>query len=244
MILLIASFVAGVLTVAAPCILPLLPVIIGGSIARGGSTDKTSWRKPLIIAASLGISVVLFSLLLKASTILLGIPDSAWRYVSGAIILVIGVTFLWPGLWDKFSARIGLHQKSNKLLGSGYGKKGTAGDIAIGAALGPVFASCSPTYFLIVSAILPASFAQGLLYLTAYALGLAGTLLVIAYLGQAAVKRLGWLANPSGGFYKAVGVLFIIVAFMVILGLDKSIQAYVLEKGWYDPISNLEERLR
>jgi cytochrome c biogenesis protein CcdA len=42
--LLFTSFLAGLLTVIAPCILPLLPVIVGGSL-----TGKNKW-KPLIIA--------------------------------------------------------------------------------------------------------------------------------------------------------------------------------------------------
>src|SRR3990167_6176774 len=35
MALLVISFIAGILTVLAPCVLPLLPVIVGGSLAGG-----------------------------------------------------------------------------------------------------------------------------------------------------------------------------------------------------------------
>ena len=50
MFLLIASFLAGVLTSLAPCILPLLPVIVGSSVLQDG--DKASGKKmPYIISA-------------------------------------------------------------------------------------------------------------------------------------------------------------------------------------------------
>ena len=64
-----ASLVAGLLTVLAPCVLPLLPVILGGSMVR---EERDRWR-PFIIAGSLVASLILFTLLLKASTVLIGV---------------------------------------------------------------------------------------------------------------------------------------------------------------------------
>ena len=114
----------------------------------------------------------------------------------------------------------------------------------IGSALGPVFSSCSPTYGLIVATILPISFAKGLIYLIFYAIGLSATLLLVAFFGQTAISKLKWLSNPSGWFIKTVGALFIVVGIFVTFGIDKKVQAYVLNRGWYDPISNFEQRIR
>lgn len=244
MALLILSFIAGVLTVAAPCILPLLPVIIGGSLVEA-EKDKPErqWLRPLVIAASLAVSVVTFTLLIKATTALLGVPQSVWQIISGSIVILLGVNFLWPLFWDKFSAKIGLFGSSNSALSRAYKRKGWFGPVLIGVALGPVFSSCSPTYALIVASVLPVSFAQGFIYLTAYAVGMSATLLAIAYLGQAFVSKLKWLSDPGGWFRRVVGILFIVVGLTVVSGADKKFQAYVLERGWYDPISNIEERL-
>lgn len=246
MALLILSFVAGLLTVAAPCILPLLPVIVGGSIARSGNENASyhqKWLRPLIIAASLAISVVAFTLLLKATSTLLMVPSSVWQIISGTIVLLLGLTLVAPKLWEKLAGGAKLNITTNKLLGRSFLRGGRAGDLLIGFSLGPVFASCSPTYAFIVASVLPASLALGITYLGAYAAGLAGMLLVIAYGGQALTSRLGWLSNPSGAFKRVVGVLFIVVGLAVITGLDKKIQAYVLGRGWYDPIYKLERSL-
>lgn len=241
MTLLIVSFLAGALTVAAPCILPLLPVVIGGSIVRGG--EKASWLRPFVIALSLAGSVIVFTLLLKATTSLLGIPQVVWQFISAFIVILLGLNFLFPEYWDKIALKTGLHIGSNKALGKTSQKKGLLGDVMMGAALGPVFSSCSPTYALIVATVLPVSFAQGFAYLLAYALGLASALLLIAFAGQGLVRKLGWLTNPHGTFRKVIGILFILVGVMVLFGIDKDIQAFVLEQGWYDPISNLEKSL-
>lgn len=241
MALFIISFVAGVLTIAAPCILPLLPIIVGGSVT--GETVKRPFARPLIITGSLVVSVVLFSLLLKASTALLGVPQMVWQIASGGLVFLLGVNFLWPQLYEQISARSGFFTTSNIALGSAGKKGGWFGAVLMGVALGPVFSSCSPTYALIVATILPVSFLQGLIYLIAYALGLGVTLLLVAFAGQALVAKLGWLSNPRGNFRRVIGILFIIVGLGVVFGLDKTLQSFVLEQGWYDPISSFERSL-
>lgn len=239
--LLIVSYFAGILTAAAPCILPLLPIIVGGSMV---SETKKQWWQPLVIVGSLAASVVVFTLLLKATTSLLGVPQVVWNSISGIIVLLLGLSLVFPQIWEWFVLKSGLYGRSNKLMQqTGVTSPGVHKDILMGVALGPVFSSCSPTYALIVAVVLPQSFAQGLSYLIAYALGLATILLLIAVAGQSLVRKLGWLSNPNGWFRRTVGVLFILVGIAVLTGLDRTFQSYVLEQGWYDPIMKLEQRL-
>ena len=236
---LIVSFVAGAFTVAAPCILPLLPVIVGTTVVQDGKKQR-QWFRPLVITASLAVSVIVFSLLLKATTALLGVPQYVWSIISGGIVLLFGINLLLPSLWEKISLKSGLYGASNKLSALPYAHKGLARDVLLGASLGPIFSSCSPTYALIIAVILPQSFGAGLANLVAYALGLAAVLLLIAIAGQSVTQKLGWAANPGSGFKKVLGVIFILVGLAVLFGIDKQVQTYVLEQGWYDPIQKLE----
>lgn len=240
MTLLIVSFLAGVLTVMAPCVLPLLPIIVGGSIA---GDHKANWFKPIIIAGSLAASITIFTLLLKATTSLLGVSTAVWNSLSAIILLLLGCSLVFPSAWESLAARFKFGIKANALLGKSYSKKGYSRDVLIGASLGPVFSSCSPTYALIVAAILPKSFALGLLYLVAYSLGLALTLLLISVAGQSLANKLAWLSNPHGWFMRTIGILFIITGITVFFGLDKQLQAYVIGQGWYDPVSKFEQQL-
>ncbi len=242
--LLLLSFVAGILTVAAPCVLPLLPVIVGGSIVRtdadAGIADR-QWFRPVIIASSLAVSVVIFTLLLKATTALLGVPQFVWQLVAGGIVVIFGLTLLFPVLWERVMTITGLQNRSNAALDRSYRRGGIGGDVLLGAALGPTFSSCSPTYALILATVLPVSFGEGLLYIVVYAIGLAVALLLVAFLGQAFARRLGWLSSPNGWFRRIVGILLIAVGIAVILGFDKQLQSFVLEQGWYDPIQQFEQ---
>lgn len=244
MTLLVVSFLAGMLTVAAPCVLPMLPVIIGGSILDAAKDrPERQWLRPLIIASSLAVAVVVFSLAIKGTTALLGVPQEVWQWVSGVIVLLLGVHFVRPHIWDQLSAKAGFASRSAAALSKAGKAPGWGGSVLLGAALGPVFSSCSPTYALIIATVLPVTFGLGVLYLTAYAIGMSMTLLLIAYLGQSFAVRLRWLANPNGWFRRAIGVLFVLVGIAVIFGLDKDVQTFVLERGWYDPVSGLEQRL-
>lgn len=236
MTVLILAFVAGVLTVLAPCMLPLLPVIVGGSL-----TGQKDWRKPFIITASLALSIVIFTLLLKATTTLLGVPPMVWELISGTIIIALGLSFIWPAEWEKLAARLNL--STGRLLGRAGKHKGLLGDLLTGAALGPVFTSCSPTYAFIVAAVLPASYGLGVLYLGVYALGVATILLLIALVGQKVVGALAWASNPRGWFKKAVGAAFIIVGLLVASGLQKQLESYLVSQGWYDATAEFERSL-
>ncbi len=237
MFLLLISFVAGVLTVLAPCILPLLPVIVGGSLTSEGTRR---W-KALTIVTALGVSVILFTLLLKASTAFVDIPEYTWKVLSGSIVLFFGLTFLFPRLWEgallaRASAR------SNILLGKGNQKNSFWGDVIVGAALGPVFSTCSPTYFIVLATVLPAQPLLGFAYLLSYTIGLCLMLLFVAFLGQKVMSSLDIAADPHGMFKKVLGALFILVGVAILTGYDKHLQTRLLDAGFFD-VTKIEQKL-
>ncbi|MGB4768573.1 MAG: cytochrome c biogenesis protein CcdA [Candidatus Saccharimonas sp.] len=242
--LILVSFAAGALTILAPCLLPLIPVIIGGSSLGVDGTVRRSVIHPLIITLSLMTSIIVFTLLLKASTALLGVPTVVWNSIAGGVVVLFGVNTLFPQLWESVMAWTGLQAKTSQLLGKTNAPNKYLRDILLGAALGPVFNSCSPTYLLIVAVVLPASFGVGLLNLFAYVLGLGIVLFLVGVFGRSLVSRIKWMSRPGGVFQRIVGVTFVILGICIMIGADKQIQSFVLEKGWYDPIMHLEEAVR
>ncbi len=240
MILLLVSFVAGVLTILAPCVLPLLPVIVGGSLSDDGN-QAFNKKKAFTIIISLGLSVIIFTLLLKASTLFIDIPEYVWKWVSGGIIVLFGLVTLFPSLWEsRFIARLSI--KSNILLGKGNQKNNAWGDIIVGAALGPVFSTCSPTYFIVLATVLPVNFILGLVYLLTYTVGLCLALFGVSVVGKKIMNRLGVVADPEGKFKKVIGVIFIIVGIAIIGGLDKKTQVFILDAGFFD-VTKIEQKL-
>lgn len=235
MTLLIVSFLAGVLTVLAPCVLPLLPIIIGGSV--GGAK-----RNPFVITGSLAFAIVAFTLLLKFSTLFINIPQALWSTISGVIIIFFGLISVFPGVWEKLNFKLGLSRRSDTMLAESARAKTWWSDIFIGLSLGPVFSSCSPTYFLILATVLPRSLAVGTVYLLVYALGLSGALLLVSLLGQRFIKNARFAADPRGWFKRGLGILFIVVGVFILTGLDKKVQTFLVQRGYYD-VSNIEEKL-
>ena len=238
MVLLAISFLAGMLTVLAPRILPLLPVVVGSSAS--GRSKAT----PYIVVGSLAASIILFTYLLKFSSALIMVPPALWTYLSGGIIFVFGLTLVFPALWEKVPGMAKVSAGSNKLVGSGYQKKSLWGDMLIGASLGPVFSSCSPTYFVILASVLPASFALGSLYLFAYAAGLSLVLLLIALLGQRFADRLTALSDSRGWFKKGIGIIFIVLGIAIALGLEKRFEVWLLNSGYVDVVGFEENILQ
>src|SRR6266404_6968562 len=179
MTLLFIAFVAGLLTVLAPCTLPLLPVIIGGSVS-----GESNFKRAFVIAGSLGASVFIFTLLLKATTVFINVPQSFLQILSGGLLIIFGLVTLFPKIWDNFTPAAKLNLSGNRLLAQGYTRQSFMGDILMGAALGPVFSSCSPTYFIVLATVLPVHPAEGIVYLLAYCIGLVVSLLAVSVIGQ------------------------------------------------------------
>lgn len=240
MLLLIISFIGGALTVLAPCILPLLPVIVGGSLS-GDTKEGFNKKKALTIIISLGVSVIAFTFLLKVSTVFIDIPEYTWKLISGGIVILLGIVTLFPALWEtRMLAKISA--KSNTLMGTGFKKKSLWGDVIIGASLGPIFSTCSPTYVIILATVLPVSISAGIVYLLTYTIGLCLALLVVSIVGQKIMDRLGVVADPKGWFKKTLGIIFIIVGIAIIGGIDKKVELFILESGFFD-VTKIEQKL-
>jgi len=239
------SVLAGILTVLAPCIFPLLPIVIGSS--EPGKQEKGISRRAIVVIISLSVSVIVFTLLLKATTLFITIPQSFWAYFSGAMIILVGLAILFPTAWARIPLASYLSRKGDKALKEGRDKQSIGGDIVMGAALGPVFTSCSPTYLFIIATVLPASFAVGLIYLAGFTIGLAFSLLLIAYLGQQIVRKVMSHSVGAERVKKFFGVLILLVGIAIFTGYDKKLETYILDSGYGATInfeSELIERFR
>jgi cytochrome c-type biogenesis protein len=235
--LLIAAFLAGIFTILAPCVVSILPILL----AR--SADGSRSRSPFFVIVGLSVSIIIFTVLLKATSLLLGVPADIWKVISGGIVIAFGLFTLFPSLWESIVLKTRLIFKAQNTMGDAAKKRGAWGDVLLGASLGPVFSACSPTYALIVATVLPVSPLEGLGYLLVFVAGLALMLSLIANFGQALIKKLGWGINPRGAFRRVLGVILIAIGIMIVTGLDKALLGYLVENGWYDFQINLESLL-
>ena len=231
MLLLLISLIAGLLTILAPCVLPVLPVIIGGSVG-GSAKEKT---RPYIIGASLAASIIVFTLLLKFSTVLINLPPNVLNWLSGSILIALGVASVWPELWERLVIYLNWQAASQRLLGKSEKKRGKyTGPVLTGIALGPVFASCSPTYAFILASVLPGSFLAGFIYLVAYTLGLVLALLAVSLAGRRFITRFSWAVDTHSLFRRLIGGLFIVIGVVIIAGLQTKVEIWVANRLPFD----------
>ncbi|MDP3178455.1 MAG: hypothetical protein Q8M76_11175, partial [Spirochaetaceae bacterium] len=83
------AFVSGLATIASPCVLPLLPVVLAGGIEGGP-------RRPLGIAAGFAASFAFFTLALSAIVAATGISPDALRFAAAALVAAFGLVMLVP----------------------------------------------------------------------------------------------------------------------------------------------------
>ena len=219
------SLLAGMLTVLAPCVLPLLPVIIGTSLDSSGKRNN---RKPLVIVWSFSISVLLFTLGLRQAVLSLWLHPDAIVRVAAVVIIVFGIFLLFPNLRKKIAEKTWLESKTWWMIAKT--KWWPRSNILLGVVLWPVLNSCSPTYGFLIGTVLPGSFYYGLVNIIAYVVGLAIVLLAIAYGGRRVIKNLRRASNPTGLFKKIIALLLILVWTAVYTGVDKDIEARLYEK--------------
>src|SRR5262249_52711097 len=117
------------------------------------------------------------------------------------------------------------------------------GDIIIGAALGPVFSSCSPTYFIVLATVLPVHPAEGVAYLLAYCVGLVLSLLIVSLLGQRAALALGVASDPRGVFKRVVGAVFVVIGIVIATGWSTTLESTLLSHAGIFDVTVIEQRL-
>lgn len=222
MILLIAfAFIAGFVTILSPCILPLLPIILSGSVTGGK-------KKPLGIVTGFVLSFTFFTLFLASLVQITGISASALRSLSIIIIFVFGLSLVIPKIQvlieQLFTRFASLGPKANT-------NTGFFGGIVIGITLGLVWTPCvGPILASVISLAITGSISATAFLITfSYSLGTAIPMLAITYGGQQLLRRVPWLLSNTGRIQRGFGVIMMLTALAIFLNLDRKFQTFILD---------------
>ncbi len=223
--LLFFSFLAGFATILAPCIWPLLPLVLSVS-STGGK------RKPFGLTLGVMTSFTLFTLFISYLESFLHISPNVFRLVAVGIISLLGIFLLFPSLGAKFEAWISrvLQPLQSRFQGKGEGTGFGAGYVA-GFSIGLVWAPCAGP-ILATIATLAATQAvnlQVLLVTLAYVLGLGIPLFLVSLGGSWLFGRMRRVTKFTGRIQQVFGLVMICVAVLIYTNYDKTIQLKVLE---------------
>jgi cytochrome c biogenesis protein CcdA/thiol-disulfide isomerase/thioredoxin len=220
MSLLIASFLGGILTVFTPCVFLLLPTILAGNLL-----EKKNYNQ-LITISSLIIFVFLSTLVLKFSSLFLYVGEGFWTNLSAFVLVFLGLTYIFPSLW--VNQYLGKHFSNlgNKfsLMGRLSSPDSVWRPVMVGFALTPIFASCSPVYFLLLASVLPVNLYLGSLYILSYCIGIGLALYIVGNVGQKLLLNINQKFVENMKFKILVGLLFVLIGVLVFTGFDKKIE--------------------
>jgi cytochrome c biogenesis protein CcdA len=218
------ALAAGVLTVAAPCVLPMLPVVLGASIAGRHPA------RPLMIAAGFTLAFATLALAFGTVTHVLGLSQETLRQAASAMLLAFGLLMVWrrPFEWLAMHAGPALNRVAG--VGDGAGD-GPWGGLLVGLSLGAVWTPCAgPVLGSILTLIATETApARAALLLVSYAIGAAVPMLAIAYGGQYASVHVRRIAAFTRPLQQAFGVLIVVVALAMLLNLDTQLTLWLTQ---------------
>lgn len=224
MIILIAfAFLAGIITVLSPCILPILPIILTSSIG-GVNTGKS---RPMGVVTGFILSFTFFTLFLSTIVRLSGIPAETLRFVSVLVVAGFGISLLVP----QFQVIVEkLFSKFAGFMPNNQGRTGFGGGLIIGFSVGLLWTPCvGPILASVISlAITGAVTFDAFLITLAYSLGTAIPMFLIMLGGQNVLRRVPWLLSNLGRIQKLFGVVMILTAIGIFFNVDRKFQTFVL----------------
>ena len=217
----VLGFGAGALTILSPCVLPLVPVVLG-------SAAQQHRLGPLALAAGLVISFTSVGLLLAVFGSQIGVDAEQVR-LAGALILAAAGGFL---LFPKLQERVAL--AAGPLVGwagerqQRFNNGGLWGQAVIGLLLGAVWSPCvGPTLGAAVAvAAQGEQLADVSLTMAAFAAGIASILLAIALVGRTYFARVRKDVAQTAKLAKiALGGILLLVGLLILTGVDRKVEA-------------------
>src|SRR5215469_5317578 len=219
------AFVAGVLTSLSPCVLPILPLVLGAAASE---------RKygPVVLAAGLAISFVLVGLFVATIGYSIGLTTELLRQVAAALMVMLGAVLIFPPLQSRFALASGpIANWTDRHFGSERGS-GYAGQFWVGVLLGAVWTPCvGPT--LGAASLLAAQgrdLPQVALTMFVFGLGAALPLLGAGFASREAVQRWRIRILAAGQIMKVGFSVFLIVfGTLVLTGIDKRVETALVD---------------
>jgi cytochrome c-type biogenesis protein len=218
------AFVAGLLSILSPCVLPLLPIVLSAAASEHR-------MGPAALAAGVALSFVTIGLFVATIGFAIGLDGDIFRTAAGILMIGVGAVLAMPPLQARLAMAGGPISNWADRRINALPSRGIAGQFGIGFLLGTVWSPCvGPT--LGAASVLAAqskSLDQVALTMTAFGVGAAMPLVVIGLVSRQALMRWRDKLLAGGKTAKAVlGVLFVVLGVMIVAGLDKRLETILV----------------
>lgn len=219
------GLLAGLLSTLSPCVLPILPILLGSATAAHP-------RAPLALAGGLALSYAVIGTLIAWAGSAIGIDASLFRNVGAVTLGLLGLVLMSTSLQQRFaSATSGIGNAGDNFI-SQLNLNGLRGQFVIGLALGVVWSPCvGPTLGVaVVLASQGSHLPQVALLMGIFGLGAAMPVVGLAYLSRAAMMKVRGKLMQAGKTGKIVlGAIMVGIAALILTGADKPLEAWLVE---------------
>lgn len=229
------AYIAGVLTLINPCVLPILPIVLA-------SSTQGNRHGPVAMALGMSLTFVILGLFILVVGASLGITDQTMLTVGALAMIGFGVVLLVPQFSERFAlATSGVSSGANAQLDAIEGN-GLRQQFVGGALLGAVWSPCvGPT---LGGAISFASQGQSLLWsatiMLFFAAGVSTVIIALGYgTGEAIRARRDLMRTLAARSRPLMGAVFVLVGLMLLTRTHHVIEAYLLDvlPGWLIDLS-------
>lgn len=219
------GFLAGLLSTLSPCVLPILPILIG-------SATHAHRHAPWALAGGLALSYALIGTALIWAGGSLGVDTSAFRYAGAVLLGMFGAVLMSGALQQRFaSLTAGIGGAGNGLIAR-MRLDGLPGQFAIGLLLGLVWSPCvGPTLgAAIVYASQGEHLPQASLLMAVFGIGAALPLVLLANVSRSAMGRMRGSLMRAGKAGKIIlGAVMIVLALLILTGASQSLETWLVE---------------
>ena len=219
------AVIAGLLSTLSPCVLPLLPLVLGAA---------TSQHKfgPAALAGGLAISFTVIGLFVATIGFSIGLDGALFRDLAALMLVAVGTVLVIPPLQIRLAAAGGpISDWADRRFG-GFNSSGLQGQFGVGLLLGAVWTPCvGPT---LGAASVLAARGENLLQvgftMAAFGIGAALPLLALGTLSREAMLR--WrnrLMRAGQGGKAVLGGLLVLIGVLILTNLDKRLETTLLD---------------
>lgn len=219
------GLLAGIFSTLSPCVLPLLPMVVGGAASAGSAGV---W----LLAAGLAISFTAIGLFVATIGFAIGLDGAVFRTISALMLAAVGLVLLSSALQARFATAAGGVSDTGSRWLERLSPQGSGGQLAVGLMLGAVWAPCvGPT---LGTASMLAAQRQDLgavaMVMLAFGLGAALPLLIIASLSRQALARWRGRMMRAGATGKAAfGAVALVTAVFILTGADRAVETWAVD---------------
>jgi len=214
------AFLAGLLSVLSPCVLPLLPLVLGAAASehRFG---------PLALAGGLALSFVAIGLFVATIGFGLGLDTGIFRTGAAFLMILFGLVLMLPAAQTRLAVAAGPLSNWTETRFGGLSTAGLSGQFGVGLLLGAVWSPCVGPTLGAASLLASQGHDLGAVALTMFLFGL-GAALPLCVLGTLSRATLvGWrdrMMSLGKGLKVALGLILVVTGLAIVLGADKALE--------------------